>query len=442
MTSLYTKDTVIGKLWKEISQIFSKETKPTRQHLFEMILSVFALNGFQSVKCSFEHFINEVSEFQLKSFYYTLNEGKIALTDWMKNLIVLALSLSQKISSQPIILSVDDTLVEKYGKHFAHWSKLFDHAAHHGSNYLNGHCFVSLELSLPVQDHSDRHYISFPLACLMWTKEHSKLELAAQLVKNAMDCLGNTRQVILCCDSWYPKGCLKDLVNEYPNLTLICNVRSDTAIFALPSPKSGKKGRPQVRGQKLSLHDFALHEVPGTGYLVGARPVMTMLFAQRMVYAVVTKSKKSDSFRLFLSSADPSALPFDLSFSDTKAAAFARSNPDFLPLTIYALRWNIEVSFYERKTFWAFSDYRLRSHTGIERLINLLSLCCALSKILPFLLPDFSPLTGSSAQQVRFALGKCIRQQVFFASLPPLIHSLFIHSSDIFPSPSPSPVPF
>ncbi len=103
MTSLYTKDTVTGKLWKEISQIFSKETKPTRQHLFEMILSVFALNGFQSVKCSFEHFINEVSEFQLKFFYYTLNKGKITLTDWMKNLIVLALSLSQKISSQPIM---------------------------------------------------------------------------------------------------------------------------------------------------------------------------------------------------------------------------------------------------------------------------------------------------------------------------------------------------
>lgn len=25
-------------------------------------------------------------------------------------------------------------------------SKLFDHAAHNGSNYLNGHCFVSVML--------------------------------------------------------------------------------------------------------------------------------------------------------------------------------------------------------------------------------------------------------------------------------------------------------
>ena len=433
MTALYTKDTMTGKLWKKISQIFSKETKPARQHLFEMVLSVFALNGFQSVKYSFEHFINEVSQFQLKSFYYTLNEGKVELADWMKNLMILALSLLPGSSSQPVVLSVDDTLVEKYGKQFAHWSKLFDHTARNGSSYLNGHCFVCLEMSLPVQNSSGCRYVSFPLACRMWTKELSKLDIAAQLVTNAMDCLGDSRPVILWCDSWYPKGCLKDLVSDYPNLTLICNARSDTAIFALPLPKSGKRGRPPVRGQKLSVQDFDLHEVPGTGYFVGARPVMTMLFAQRMVYAIVTKSKKSGSFRLFLSSAAPSDLPFDLSFSDAKAAAFAQSDPDFLPLTIYTLRWNIEVSFYEQKTFWAFSDYRLRSHTGIERLVNLLSLCYTISKILPLLFPDISALKGASAQQVRFLLGRSIRQELFFASLPPYLHSLFIPSSDLFP---------
>lgn len=32
-------------------------------------------------------------------------------------------------------------------------TKLFDHAAHNGSNYLNGHCFVSLMLCVPVWNH-------------------------------------------------------------------------------------------------------------------------------------------------------------------------------------------------------------------------------------------------------------------------------------------------
>ena len=143
MTSLYTKDSVIGKLRKWFSGIFSEETKPTEQHLFELALSVLALDGFQSVRFSFEHFISEISPFELKSFYYTLNESKIALSDWMENLMKAALSLAAE-KTEALVLSVDDTLTEKFGEKFEHWGKLYDHAAHNGSAYLNGHCLVSL----------------------------------------------------------------------------------------------------------------------------------------------------------------------------------------------------------------------------------------------------------------------------------------------------------
>ena len=138
MTSLYTKDGLIGKLWNWFSRIFSEETKPMEKHLFELVLSVFALDSFQSVKFNFEHFISEISAFELKSFYYALNEGKIAL------------SLASE-SADALILSIDNTLTEKFGEKFAHWGKLYDHAAHNGSQYLNGHCFVSLMLSVPLK---------------------------------------------------------------------------------------------------------------------------------------------------------------------------------------------------------------------------------------------------------------------------------------------------
>ena len=39
MTSLYTEDRVIGRLWKWFLEIFSEETKPTARHLFELALS-------------------------------------------------------------------------------------------------------------------------------------------------------------------------------------------------------------------------------------------------------------------------------------------------------------------------------------------------------------------------------------------------------------------
>ena len=54
MTSLYATDSVIGKLRNWFSGIFSKETKPTQEHLFALVLSVFALDGFQSVKFNLE----------------------------------------------------------------------------------------------------------------------------------------------------------------------------------------------------------------------------------------------------------------------------------------------------------------------------------------------------------------------------------------------------
>ena len=415
MTSLYTNESVIGKLRNWFSGIFSEETKPTEQHLFELALSVLALDGFQSVNFNFEHFISEISEFELKSFYYALNESKITLSDWMKNLMTAALSLLPPEGADALILSVDDTLTEKFGEKFECWGKLYDHAAHNGSNYLNGHCFVSLMLSIPLRETGE--CLSFPVAYRMYTKEQSKLEMAAELVRDAMEVLGSTRQVILCCDSWYPKDCVKGLVDEYPNLDIICNVRSDTALYELPPAKTGKRGRPRARGNRLSLKDFPLKEVPGSGYLAGCQRVKTMLFGKREVWAIVTKSEKGNQRRLFLCTKDPKEIHFDLSLADAKAVLFANADADFLPLTIYALRWNIETAYYEQKTFWALGDYRLRSKIGIERLVNLLTLCYSAVKLLPYSIGDFCALQGSSPQRTRFTLGRLIRQEVFFASL-------------------------
>lgn len=80
------------------------------------MLSVYAFNGFRSVRYNFEHFIKDISEFQLKSFYYTLNDVEIGLQDWLKNLIRVVLMLLPEGCAPPIILYVDDTMVEEGGQ--------------------------------------------------------------------------------------------------------------------------------------------------------------------------------------------------------------------------------------------------------------------------------------------------------------------------------------
>ena len=415
MTALYINDSLICKLRKTFFSFFSEQTRPTQEHLFDLMLSIMALDGFQSVKFNYEHFISEISEFGLNSYYFTLNQSKIDLNDWMRKLIGMGLRLMSESGLQPLVLSIDDTLVEKYGEKFEYYGKLFDHAAHHGNNYLNGHCFVSLMLSVPVQEGTVCRYLSFPLAYRMWTKEKTKLEMAAELVEQAREIIGSEHPVILCCDSWYPKGPVKELVHHLENFILVCNARSDTAIYALPTNKPGR-GRPRKRGEKLSFDDFSLTQVEGTDFMVGARPVKTMLFGDRTIYAVVTKPKDGKTFRLFLCTENPERMPFDLAFLGKDSASYAKADIAFLPLAIYDLRWNIEVSYYEQKTFWALGDYMLRSKTGIERLINLQTLTYASVQLLPWLSKDFSHLKGMSAQQSRFTLGKLINQRVFFAA--------------------------
>ena len=148
--------------------------------------------------------------------------------------------IPEKLQTQPVFLCIDDTMVSKFGKKFEDVSKLFDHAAHNGSNYLNGHCFVSVMLCVPVWDKNRIHYLSVPLGYRMWQKKESKLDLAASMVRQAMPELRTKRNVIILCDSWYVKKNLVSIVDEYENLDLIGNSRSDSVIYDLPPQRTGK----------------------------------------------------------------------------------------------------------------------------------------------------------------------------------------------------------
>ena len=417
MKSLYTQTSIISKLKKAFFQIFSNEGNHTKNHLFDLLLSVLCLNGFSSVNYNFEHFIRYISDNKLKSYYFTLNESKIDLSQWIKSIVRIALSLiPEKLLDHLILLSIDDTMVEKYGEHFENREKLFDHARHNGSNYLYGHCFVSIMLSIPVYDQGKIRYLSIPVGYRMWTKEETKLAMAADMVKEVMEIIGSKRNVCLCCDSWYPKAEITELPQQYDNLDLICNVRHDTVLYDLPPAKTGKKGRPKVKGRKLSFDDFTFSTVDGTGYAVGSRQVITNLFGKKPVHAIITKTSNG-SQKLFICTKDPYPFNFDFnSFASGKSLLFAKADIDFLPLTIYSMRWSIEVAYYEQKKFRALGNYMLRSKIGIERLTNLLTLLYSFMTVLPFYDKAFSDLSHNSPQQSRFVVGMTVWHELFLTA--------------------------
>ncbi len=132
--------------------------------------------------------------------------AKIDYSRFMNTTARIALNLIHKdLRTQPVFLCIDDTMVPKFGRKFENVSKLFDHAAHNGSNYLNGHCFVSVMLCVPVWNlQKARPFISYlavPLGYCMWQKKETKLELAASMVQQVMPEFQGQKNVIILCDS-------------------------------------------------------------------------------------------------------------------------------------------------------------------------------------------------------------------------------------------------
>ena len=76
--------------------------------------------------------------------------------------------------------------------------------------------------------------------------------------------------------------------------------------------------------------------------------------------------------------------------------------------------WNIEISYYEQKTFWSLCSYMVRSCKGIEMMVNLINVAYCGMKLLPYQDEKFSDFRDKSVQDFRFALSEDIRQPVFF----------------------------
>lgn len=126
---------------------------PAIETLFLPVLSILAMESADFIRSLYRHFSAGLTTKSLNAFYYACSYAKADHSRFMNVTAGMALRLiPEKLSSQPVFLCIDDTMVSKSGKKFADVSKLFDHAAHHGSNYLNGHCFVSVMLCVPVRD--------------------------------------------------------------------------------------------------------------------------------------------------------------------------------------------------------------------------------------------------------------------------------------------------
>ncbi len=145
-----------------------------------MVLSILAMESARSIRFLYRHFLSNITEKSLNVFYYVCSYAKVDYSRFMDVTASTALDLvPERLKLQLVFLCIDDTMAAKFGKQFEDVSKLFDHAAHNGCSYLNGHCFVSLMRCVSVWQGHQISYLAVPLGYRMWKKEKSKLELAA-----------------------------------------------------------------------------------------------------------------------------------------------------------------------------------------------------------------------------------------------------------------------
>ena len=385
MSQLYTSQPTVNRLLTTFSSLFPSATRRTRHLLAWLLIAQLALESAPSVRCLFRQFLSKQTDASLNSYYRALGNGLVTDASIRQALALQALAIvPEALRQEPILLSVDDTSIAKWGKHFDGVGILYDHAKHDGKSYFNGHAFVS------------------------------------QLLDEVMPIL-EKRQVILLFDSWYAKRELLAHALSYPNLNVTCNARHDTAMFELPDSTAGRRGRPPKYGKRLMLdeiaNDLTNYLCRMDNYFVAHRLVKTRIFGDHTVHAYVTLSK-SGSYRLFFSTIDPMALHMSIAWQENKGLRNTSSkHMAIYPLKLYKLRWGIETNYYEQKMFWELGSYKVRTKTAIEHLLNLTNSGHALMKILPYEDERLNTYRDKSPQELRHALSQQIHKEVFFATL-------------------------
>lgn len=434
MEILYTKGKVIKSLKEYFTPYLELLNKATRKKVFMVLLAIIALQGVNSIRYLYQWFMKTMSKTSLNAYYYLFSYTELPLDLFMRVTIRIALScIPEELRNQAILLTIDDTLQEKYGTKFESYQKYFDHAEHTGSKYLNGHCFVAMTISVPVWFKGAIKYLSIPVGYRLRSENENKLEIASKMIEIGMEEIGEEVQVILLCDSWYPKGEVLKTVAGHKNLEMIANVRVDSAIYDLPgeTPK-GKRGAKPKKGKRLDIHkDFEMKEIDG-GLLAGARKALTNLFKEAVVYVTVTTSdiSKDKAYRLFMSTLLPEEILMDIKIAEKEILKkINEADLWILPFQVYRFRWNIEVIFYEQKKFWSLGAYMLRSKIGIENYANLIMLVYSAMKIIPYKNKIFSKMEENSVQECKYMLGEWIKKEINYKSFVDMLES-GINSSD------------
>src|SRR6266704_2564669 len=233
----------------------------------------------------------------------------------------------------PVVVAIDDTLFRrlKIKVWAASWFHDGSAPGPAKTGYGNNWVIAAIVVRLPM--------ISRPVAVpvlaklvIKNTSSASRLWLARRMTQMLAGALPG-RDFHITGDAAYAGGELKKLP---PGVTWTTRLRKDAALYALPPGRTGKRGRPRARGDKLaSLARLAAtaafapvtvtrYGTTATGQAAAITCLWYSVFGARPVTVVLIR--------------DRSASGYDLALVTTDTAA-----PPARVIERYAARWSIEV---------------------------------------------------------------------------------------------------
>jgi hypothetical protein len=272
-------------------------------------------------------------------------------------------------AGDPVTVAIDDTLFRRRGKKVWAASWFHDGSAPGPAKtgYGNNWVIAATVVRLPAL----RRPVAVPVLAKLViknTNSASRLWLARRMAQMIAEALPG-RDIHVVADSAYAGKELKKLP---PQVTWTTRLRKDAALYGLPPQRTGKRGRPRHKGDRLpALAELAataaLAEVTVTRYgktTATSAAALTCLwpsvFGTRAVTVVLIR--------------DRSAAGYDLALVTTDTAATAAR-----VIERYASRWSIEVAIEDARQVFGAGQARNRTAPAVERTVPFQLACQAIT---------------------------------------------------------------
>jgi DDE superfamily endonuclease len=272
-------------------------------------------------------------------------------------------------AGEPVLIAIDDTLFRRRGKKIWAASWFHDGSAPGPAKtgYGNNWVIAAVVVRLPPL----RRPVAIPVLAKLVIKDTSsasRLWLARRMAEAIAGALPG-RRIRVVADSAYAGGELKKLP---PQVAWTTRLRKDAALHALPPDRTGRRGRPRQKGDRLPTlarlaATAAFTEVTATRYgKTGAVHAATVtclwpsVFGTRAVTVVLIRDRSANGYDLALVTTDASA---------SAAQVIER----------YAARWSIEVAIEDARQVFGAGQARNRTARAVERTVPFQLACQAIT---------------------------------------------------------------